>query len=151
MILYPYASYNFSILQGKAYKTIQNCITKCLVKYNLSLSEWKVLGQLYDNKNLRVADLSVILGYDASLITNLIDSLESKGLIQRIASKTDLRVKQIMLTEKARLHIPEIESEIWKIVLLLLEKITQKELKAYLKTLQAIIKAGSEFTQESPH
>lgn len=145
MTMYPYASYNISTLQGKAHKTLQICITKCLTKYNLSLPEWKVLGQLYDQKHLRVADLSIILGYDASFVTNIIDALESKGILQRKTSKTDLRVKRIVITQTAKTLIPTIESEIWKMLHILLQDISQKELVSYMKTLRVIIESGRNY------
>ena len=145
-MLYPYASYNISVLQGKAYKTLQIYIIKSLSKFKLSLPEWKVLGKLNDQKHLRVADLSLMLGYDASLITNLIDSLEAKGLLKRKSSHTDLRVKHIIVTQKAKALIPQIESDVWKSLYILLENITQKELATYMKTLRLIIEAGGQFT-----
>lgn len=138
------ATYNSGILQGQAYKTLQFFLTRTLLPYNLSIPEWKLLGQLYDYKVLRVADLASFLGYDPPLVTALIDSLEKKKLLRRKIHKHDRRVKMIIPTQKTINLIPTIEPEVRKTISSLLQPITSEELRIYTGVLENIVMRGKE-------
>lgn len=139
-------AYNVGILQGQAYKTLQNFLTRALLAFNLSIPEWKLLGQLYDHKELRVADLATLLAYDPPLVTNLIDSLEKKGLLRRKSHKKDRRVKMIIPSQKATGLIEAIEPEVRKELGTLLTGITSKEMEIYSKILRNIVANGNKLS-----
>ncbi|CAN5569534.1 hypothetical protein BH10BAC1_BH10BAC1_18910 [soil metagenome] len=139
-------AYNSGILQGQAYKTLQNFLSRALLPYNLSIPEWKLLGQLYDHRELRVADLASLLAYDPPLVTSLIDSLEKKKLLRRKTHKRDRRVKMIIPLQKTLDLIPIIEPEVRKVLASLLIGITPDEMKIYIKILQNIVVQGKELS-----
>lgn len=137
-------AYNIGILQGQAYKILQHFLTKALLPYNLSIPEWKLLGQLYDHRELRVADLASCLAYDPPLVTSLIDSLEKKKFLKRKAHKKDRRVKMIIPLQKTLDIIPVIEPEVRKVLGTLFLNITSEEMQIYVKVMQNIVTRGND-------
>jgi DNA-binding MarR family transcriptional regulator len=49
-----------------------------------------------------MSELAELLACDASYVTNLVDRLEAKDLLERRPSSTDRRVKLVVLTEAGR-------------------------------------------------
>lgn len=45
-------TYNTGIIQAKAYRALRTAISSALKKYHLTMSEWALLGTIYDNKFL---------------------------------------------------------------------------------------------------
>ncbi len=138
------SAYNSGTLQGQAYKTLQHFLSKALHEYNLSIPEWKVLGQLNDHDELRVADLAALLSYDPPLVTKLIDRLYKKQLIVRKAHKSDRRVTWIVIAKKAKDLMPKMENDVKKTISLLVSGISREEMNIYIKVLQHIVTRGKE-------
>ena len=66
-------------------------------------TEEKVIHYLFVNseKTVYQKHLESVFGLRAATATQVLDSLEKRGLIRRVTSKTDGRFKEIILTEKA--------------------------------------------------
>lgn len=133
-----YTMYNAGILQGKAYKTLQYHLSRTLRPFGLSVPEWKLLGQLYDNEKLRVVDLVRVLSYDPPLVTTLIHSLEKKNLVSRKADKVDKRVKFIAATPLGKSLIPKIERKVRAVMRTMLKDVTKEEILVFMKVLEII-------------
>src|SRR5437764_13681043 len=76
-------------------------------RFGISGSQWGVLRTLHrtaeDAKaGLRLTDLSERLLIRPPGVTGVVDRLERMGLVHRDASPTDLRAKQVSLTQKGR-------------------------------------------------
>ena len=50
-------TYNTGIVQAKAYRAMRISLTNALKKYNLSMSEWALLGTIYDRKFVKYSGL----------------------------------------------------------------------------------------------
>ena len=61
-----------------------------------------VLAELQRRPGIRVTDLARAMGIHQSTVSNLIDPLERRGLIQRDRSSRDLRVVHLSLTRAGR-------------------------------------------------
>ncbi len=132
-------AYSTGLLQGKAYRALNISLTKVLFPHDLSIPEWKLLGQLYDHGELRLADLSDRLNVEPPLVTSLIDRLEKKEFVNRIAHLHDKRAKIITITSKGKSILPQIEPEVKKAMGILLLGVTRDELLSYIKVLQTIV------------
>ncbi len=69
--------------------------------HNLSGSQLWALWQISALPGLRVAELAASLHIRQSTASNLLDKLESRGLVRRERSTTDNRVVRLYLTESA--------------------------------------------------
>lgn len=135
-------AYSAGLLQGKAYRTLNAHLAKALFPFDLSIPEWKLLGQLYDHGNFRLADLAERLNVEPPLVTTLIDSLEKKKLVTRTQDETDKRVKVIALTAKGKKQINIVEPAVKKKIAYLLKGISKTELLTYVKVLKTIVDNG---------
>lgn len=134
--LYAYSS---GLLQGKAYSRLHNNLTRTLIPFNVSVPEWKLLGQLHEHGNIKLNELSDLLSYDPPMVTKLAKMLEKKELVIREADKKDERAKIIKITNKGNNLIMQAESEVKKTLANILRGVTREELATYIKVLIIIV------------
>ena len=134
------SSHKTGLLQGIAYSRLHANLTKILAAYNLSIPEWKLLGQLYDHGNVRLTQLSDLLSYDPPLVTKLTKQLEKKGLLRREYDQFDERAKVIILTTSAVKLLSQVDPVVKLKLGEILQGITQAELRTYIKVLEAIVR-----------
>lgn len=135
-------TYNAGLLQGKAYRVISTYISEILLPYNISLPEWKLLGQLAERGNMKLAKIAALLCVEAPLVTSLVNSLEKKGLVKRTNDPQDRRAKVLEGTPKAMKMLDAIEPKVNARLRILMHGVTEEELTTYLKVLNTIIKNG---------
>lgn len=70
-----------------------------------------------------------------STVTNILHLIEEKGLVERIASKEDARIKKIKLTEKGRELQKLVSKEIIEYEKLLIKDIEEDKLSVFLQVL----------------
>lgn len=136
-------AYQAGILQGKAYRVLQNHLSDVLSDFDISIPEWKLLGQLYDYGQLKAKSLAEILDVDPPLITALVNGLLQKKLVKKIADSKDKRVTYIAPTQKTISLIPQTEEAVRTMMKELLNGITSEELNTYIKVLTIIVKQGT--------
>jgi len=132
-------AYSTGLLQGKAYARMQSALSKTLNHLDISVPEWKLLGQLYEHGNMRLAELADYLSYDPPMVTKLAKALEKKGFVQRAADKTDERAKVITITKEGKQIVRKADPEVKKTMAKLLVGITSQELRSYIKVLSIIV------------
>ena len=71
--------------------------------------QWGVLAALRRDDVSTPSDLARHLRADSAAITRLLDRLEAKSLIERIADADDRRSLRITMTERAHNILPELE------------------------------------------
>ena len=67
--------------------------------YDVTVEQWKVLVRLWDAEGMTHAELSERIGKNKASITRLVDGLERRGLVQRVADRRDRRCKRVLLTD----------------------------------------------------
>ncbi len=78
-------------------------------------------------------DLEREFGLRPSTVTEMLNALEQKKLIQRISDEWDGRYKKIVFTEKARSMKDRIRQEVEETEHLLLQGITEQEKQEFLR------------------
>lgn len=138
--LFKLTSYGTGLLQGKAYSRLNERLTASLIPFNVSIPEWKLLGQLHEHGKMRLAELAEKLSYDPPMVTKLAKKLEKKGLTKRIADSKDERAKVISITQKGDQIVKNAEPEVRKAMKATLKGVTPDELRTYIKVLTLIVK-----------
>ena len=69
-------------------------------RYGAKVSEFRCLHVLLENNHIPVKKLATLLHNTPSRLTRVVDSLISKGLVQRSEPQSDRRIKIISLTPK---------------------------------------------------
>ena len=72
--------------------------TAKLAKFDLSPPQAFLLRSLGPGTALPMCQIATALSCDASNVTNIVDRLEARGLIERQANPTDRRIRNIVLT-----------------------------------------------------
>ena len=78
-------------------------------------------------------DLEREFGLRPSTVTEMLNALEQKKLIQRVSDEWDGRYKKIIFTEKARSMKDRIRQEVEETEHLLLQGITEQEKQEFLR------------------
>ena len=78
-------------------------------------------------------DLEREFGLRPSTVTEMLNALEQKKLIQRVSDEWDGRYKKIVFTEKARSMKDRIRQEVEETEHLLLQGITEREKQEFLR------------------
>lgn len=103
--------------------------------FNLTAEQFLVMDTLWDEGTMSQQEIADKILKDKNSITKLIDALEKKKLVVRIAGKEDRRQKMIHLTEKAI----EVKEAITKIALdstnQIIKDIPSSELINFVKVL----------------
>ncbi len=145
---HTHKTYKAAVLQTGAHRELRNHVVSTLANYDLTTSEWTILGHIYHNESLRFVDIAELLDVEPPHITTLIDILQKKKLVMRKDDPSDRRAKRIFLTKKAQELVPEIEIELSTRMNLLLEGISPEEMKTYFKVLETIIENSSSVSEE---
>lgn len=108
--------------------------------FNLTPEQFLVMDTLWDEGILSQQKIADIIFKDKNSVTKLIDALENKGLVKRIPDKTDRRLNQIHLTERAIL----IKEDITKIAIEstdgIIKDIPKEELHVFISVLNKMAK-----------
>ena len=135
-------AYSSGLLQGKAYRILNMHLTEALLPFGLTIPEWKLLGQLYDHGDMRLAEIAERLNVEAPIVTLLIDTLEKKMFVTKTNDKNDRRVKNITATAKGTKIIPDIEKVVKTTMAELLTGVSRSDLLGYIRVLEAIVDNG---------
>ena len=141
-------SYNYSLILGKAYRTLRVRAYETLEKYELIPTHWSLLGVVYGRQHgVTVSDMAVLLGVKLPLVTIMVDYLVEKKLIERIANKADGRSKLLIPTKTGVKQVVLIEKDMSNNMASLLVGISQPQLQTFRTVLQSIIDNDSENNQ----
>jgi DNA-binding MarR family transcriptional regulator len=133
------STYNAGLLQGKAYRILNAQLTTTLEPFDISITEWKILGQLFDNQKLQLNEIAKILEVEPPLITKLIDRMEKKKFVHRVTDSGDKRVKTVSITQEGKALIPVIERKVKACLKTALDGISLNDLLVYAKVLKTIV------------
>ena len=133
-------SYNYSILLGNAYRTLRTYVSSCLEKYQLIPTHWSLIGTVYQRESgITLSDAAVVLGVKLPLVSLMVDYLESKKLIERVANEADGRSKLLIGTKEGARQVAIIEADLTQTLAPLLAGVPADQLRAFKAVLQAII------------
>jgi DNA-binding MarR family transcriptional regulator len=73
-----------------------------LKSYDVTMSQWALLKQLWQQEGRSQVELQELLGLDGATVTGLVQRMAHLGLIQRSSDPNDRRVQRVFLTERGR-------------------------------------------------
>jgi len=96
------------VVMSRAIEAVEKAVTKDIKRYGLNLTEFGVLEFLYHKgeQPIQIIGKKVLLA--SSSITYVVDKLEQKELLTRVACPKDRRVTYAQLTEKGSELMDEI-------------------------------------------
>ena len=87
---------------GRTMKLVDMYMANYLSDHNIDLTKVQMvlLTRLYQNDGQPQNDLAVLTKRDKASLTRLLDTMERKGLVVRVTSKDDGRIKLAYITKK---------------------------------------------------
>ncbi len=126
-----------------AYRELRAVVARTLEQYNISPSEWGLLGVLYEYPLLEQKEIAAFLSVEPPLVTQMITILRKKQMIEITNSPDDKRKKIVSLTLTTRSQIPLIETSVNQAIQNILKGCTPEEVSVYFKVLERIIENAS--------
>lgn len=131
----------FSAIDGK--------VTRFLTQWDLFPSAFNLLVILVrtDGEGMHLSKISELLAVSRANITGLVDVLARKGLVKRIASKTDRRVRLAILTDKGEALTREIMPQYYRYYADMCKDVSPEEYDKLISSLTKIRKHVSRFDE----
>lgn len=140
-------TYESGVMQSTAHRILSRIKSDYLSQFGLTSTQWYVIGFTYaaGSKGIRLNDLMQILDTSMPFITNIVNLLESKGILQKVSDTDDSRVKIARLNPKYESTVEEIENglrEELRVRLYREDHITREELATYIAVLYKIAQSS---------
>lgn len=136
-------TYHAGILQSSTHRLLQKYSDEILKPYGITKMQWMIIGSVLDEgeQGVSITDLAKKLDTTLSYLTNTINLLESKGILERTAHDKDDRVKLVTVNTKFLLKCKEIETHLRDHLRKVIYKdITPEEFLTYIQVLQKLSK-----------
>ncbi|MEH7414228.1 MarR family transcriptional regulator [Neobacillus drentensis] len=131
------------IVLSRAYKAINEHVNKAIQANGLNPTEFAVLELLYHKGDQPMQQIGGKILLASGSITYVVDKLEQKGLLRRIACPNDRRVTYAQITEQGKAFIEEIFPEHAKQIDQLMSSLSESEKTIAIDLLKRIgIPAG---------
>lgn len=136
-------TYESGVVQSSAHRLTMKIKTDYLSQYDITTMQWFVIGFTYDagDQGIRLNDLMKALDTTMPFITNTVNVLELKGILQKVSDLNDSRVKIAKLNPEYRSQVEEIEAGLrdkLRTELYTQDSITRDELQIYISVLYKI-------------
>jgi DNA-binding MarR family transcriptional regulator len=102
---------------------------------NLTAEQFLVMDTLWNQGEMTQQNIAYIIQKDKNSVTQFIDNLEKKGLVQRVIDSNDRRVNKIKLSTTGMEMKERTKKVAIEAVNDILEGISEEELKAFVKVL----------------
>ena len=140
-------TYHSGVAQAAAFRTVNRSVADFLLSYGLTRMQWYVVGLTRDASpgGMRISDLARKLNTTVPYITNLLASLESRGIVQKVRHKGDSRIKLVSIVESYIPTIDQIEADLREYLREHLygeQHISRDELSTYIHVLYKLIRAS---------
>ena len=110
--LFPYTdAIDTYVLIRRTHDEVHRYVSKQLAQWGLSVPKYGIVVHLYDQGSLTLSKLSQLIFSGNSNLTALVDRMERDGIVERLNSASDRRVKKIRLTQKGMDLAPKVISE----------------------------------------
>ena len=134
-------TYESGVVQSTAYRVLGKQVTELLKKHDITMMQWFVLGTIYSagTGGIRLTDLAEKVDTGLPFLTNMINLLETKGMVTRVSNREDSRSKFVLVTPDFSRKCKGIEADLRAgLRKTLYASISPDDLRIYIKVLYQI-------------
>lgn len=137
----PYRkSYTAGLLLSKAFRILKRRTNEALAPYDITATEWGILGLLYESKHgVRLSDIAFEVGVKAPFVTKSINTLSKKQMVTVTSDPLDIRAKLANLTPAGKNFVLKVEKIVMSEVLQTLSHAKKRDVLGYVKTLISVV------------
>lgn len=132
-------------LLGRASALVPSSFHEQVRARGLSVSEWRVLASLADGEPMTTGALAQVSLSKGPTATRLLDRMQAKGHVERIASPDDRRVTLIRITDGGKAVVSELmrlareqEKRVLELFGVRASRLLKQELQRLIKLQQAL-------------
>jgi DNA-binding MarR family transcriptional regulator len=118
---------------------IWTSIEKELEPLDITAAQFVVFNSIAMGKGRTIGEFCRVLGYDSGAMTRLLDRIEKKGLIRRVANPDDRRSYLVELTTESAALVPRARRRVQKVFARLLDGFDEQEAVALKASLEKIL------------
>lgn len=118
---------------------IWSSIERELQPLDITAAQFVVFNTIAKGRGSTIGDLCRVLGYDSGAMTRLLDRIEKKGLVRRVANPDDRRSYLIELTEQSAALVPKARRQVQAVFGELLQGFEEREAVALKASLEKIL------------
>lgn len=133
-------AHQIALLHTKAYRILRQDIARLLNPFEVTMLEWVLLCSLDLEKGIRLSHVASYIGVEAPLISQLINTLQGKGLVKLTQDQDDRRAKRLILTVNGHKLVLESNQQVGAELDHCLRALNADEMSVHLKALDAIIR-----------
>ncbi len=136
-------TYQTAVLHARAHRSFRNHLSQRLKTQGMTVMEWALLGLVsqHQKDGVSVTDLAGMLNVKTALASVMVSKQVKAGMVEKISSKRDSRLRQVCLTEEGKARIQQIEAELHKDLDAWFKKNGIEDLDAYLQALSRLADA----------
>ncbi|MES2129823.1 MAG: MarR family transcriptional regulator [Pseudomonadota bacterium] len=129
----------FSMGLHTAARAWRQALDRRLKHLGVGQASWMAIAMVAKSKQaLAQNELANLLGVEAPTMVAMVDRLVKLGLVRRVASETDRRVKQIVLTDDGLALYAKVKTEADAFRVQLLRKVDHEHLRVAADLLEAL-------------
>jgi len=106
--------------------------------HNLTLPQWRLIGQLSKRDELQQSAIAGLIEADPMTVSGILDRLESRKLVERFPDPNDSRAKLVRLTDKAHDIVNEMRDVGQKLFDEAFDGVDQEDREALLRILNCV-------------
>jgi len=106
--------------------------------------QYAALVTVRENPGIDATRLSALVAFDRSTLGNVLERLESKGLIVRIGSTEDKRIKTLSLSPKGNTILKEVEPLARRAQARILEPLAPEGRKVFMRMLSQLVELNND-------
>ncbi len=118
---------------------IWTSIDRELQPLDITTAQFVVFNSIAKGKGSTIGELCRVIGYDSGAMTRLLDRIEKKGLIRRVANPDDRRSYLIELTQESATLVPKARRQVQNVFAALLQGFSDGEAAALKAALEKIL------------
>lgn len=106
--------------------------------------QYAALIALRDNPGIDATRLSALVAFDRSTVGNVLERMESKGVVLRIGSKDDKRVKILFLSPKGAAALKEVEPLVRRAQERILAPLAPEDREIFMRMLSQLVELNND-------
>lgn len=118
---------------------IWGAIDRELASLDITAAQYIVFNSIAQGRGRTISDLCRVLGYDSGAMTRLLDRVEKKGLVRRVANPDDRRSYLLELTPESRAVFPQAKRRVEGVLKRLLTGFDEQQSAALRAALEKIL------------
>lgn len=126
------------IVLSRAYRAVNENVNKLIQTYGLNPTEFAVMELLYHKGDQPLQQIGGKILLASGSITYVVDKLEQKELLKRVACPKDRRVTYAQITEKGKSFIEDVFPDHAKQIDMLMSELSEDEKESAISILKKL-------------